>query len=196
MKISSFESPWKASQPESMAYRIQPAAHSSQISVYYPLRMFGDTYCGVPNRLFILFILSPFLKILLIPKSMTLMSEKSSSVEKRMFSGLRSLCTIPFPWQYTIAWRSCLKTVAASYSLKPPFSCILSNRSPPSQSTVIKWKCFSSSKYSYSRRTYGKSSFYRMAISSSRACSDYSLRFFLRIDLQALFWPVTLWVHL
>ena len=69
--------------------------------------MFKNCGFTVPNFSLIRYP-EPDLYFILTPKSMTFNSELAFFDANKRFSGLRSLCTMPFSWQYTIApriWR-------------------------------------------------------------------------------------------
>ena len=58
-------------------------------------------------------------------------------LSSKKFSGFKSLWQILLAWQWLMAWVICIKTFLAYFSVKCPFSIILSKSSPPSHNLLI-----------------------------------------------------------
>ena len=121
------------------------------------------------------------LELVLIPKSMTFMLERSFFFFNSMFSGFKSLCRILNLWQQFMADKIYQKITAAFSSLRNYFFTIQSKSSPPSQSSLQIQKLSLSKKYSYIFKIFGWSSFlmHSTSLIKSSICSVECHFFFI-----------------
>jgi len=117
------------------------------------------------------------------------------SLSTKMFSGFRSLCTIPMLWQYDMPWSTYLMIPAASCSLKVILLTISSKSSPPLQYSVTRKYFLESSKTSYNFRIFGWSNLFRVAISYLKLSSSSLLIDSFLMILTALISLLVLLTH-
>mmetsp|Transcript_29183 Transcript_29183/g.40591 ORF Transcript_29183/g.40591 Transcript_29183/m.40591 type:complete len:209 (-) Transcript_29183:1244-1870(-) len=119
----------KGGSPLSRMYTITPRDHISHLESYgLPENTSGAQYPWVPSA----WVSPPSLPSSVAnPKSEILIGESSSKEQYKMFSGFKSLCTMPLLCIYTSALSICLARTAASFSERCFFSKIRSNISPP-----------------------------------------------------------------
>ena len=97
----------------------------------------------------------------------------------RKFSGFKSLCTIPFSWQYFTACITCLNIYMAFSSSKYLCSMIRSKSSPPEQSSITRYTCWISSKIWNSLMIFWWSSFCNISTSILNLFLFLTLLFFI-----------------
>ena len=125
------------------------------------------------------------------PKSAILRDEIPYSFDcNNRFSGLISLCNIPWLWQYLIASIIAFVASRASNSENYSFSRIWSKSSPPCINSITRHQCLSSSKTSMSLTILGWSTCLRISISVYMAALSSSLIFFFDKTLTANRSPV------
>jgi hypothetical protein len=122
--------------PVSSSKRMTPRAHTSlRASAAAASRSCsGAQYAGVPKYAFdAVMRASPSPSIFEIPKSSTLTTSRSPTVQRKRFAGLRSRCTIPSPWASCIAPAVCSTRSTARATGIAPVLPISASRSRPSR---------------------------------------------------------------
>mmetsp|Transcript_59194 Transcript_59194/g.155882 ORF Transcript_59194/g.155882 Transcript_59194/m.155882 type:complete len:276 (+) Transcript_59194:688-1515(+) len=133
------------------------------------------------------------------PKSASLGIISSTTLQfRRMFSGLRSLCTMLRSCRYRTALQMSPKRRRATSSRKQPCSRMYWSRSPPCRSSIARKSCVSVSNHSWNLTMPGWS---RLVSTSASLLSERCdsrlfwkfMNFFLSMTFTAYFSPTSIW---